>query len=286
MYRLLRIVGHQEWIRFGIRNRFIRYFARPKETKSWVFDVDFYGLRYKGDIKRLIDWQVFFFGAYEKPELQAIRELLMDINEPICLDIGANVGHHTMFLSIYSEKVYAFEPFKEVIERLNYNININKIENVYIHEIGLGNKNEIRKFSITNDCNDGSGQFIKEASLNANNDCIDLKIFNGDEYISQLALDDINFIKIDVEGFEKFVLLGLEKTLRLYRPIVMFEYSQDTKKTFRDLNELRELLPDNYDIYKIETYIPFLYFFSKRLYNFAKFDFNNSDISVLLIPSN
>ena len=56
-----------------------------------------------------------------------------------------------------------------------------------------------------------------------------LEIVEGDLYISKLNLKRVDLIKIDVEGFEKYVLLGLKDTLEKYRPFVVMEYSKVTR---------------------------------------------------------
>ena len=58
----------------------------------------------------------------------------------------------------------------------------------------------------------------------------------------------IDAVRIDVEGFEKNVLLGLQQTLAKYRPSVLMEFSPSTQESFAGIDEFRSLLPGDYEI--------------------------------------
>ena len=55
-----------------------------------------------------------------------------------CLDIGANIGTHTVILGELFKTVYAFEPQKEAFEILLLNIKENNLSNVIGYNYGLG----------------------------------------------------------------------------------------------------------------------------------------------------
>jgi hypothetical protein len=67
--------------------------------ERYAFDIDFFGLRYRGPLGSLIDRQVHFFGAYERDELDFVRAWWGGRPGKTVLDVGANVGHHTLLLS-------------------------------------------------------------------------------------------------------------------------------------------------------------------------------------------
>ena len=97
MYRFLRLLGSQNWLRFGIRYRVINQFCNPESVDSIEFVTDFFGLKYKGNLNSYIDWSVFFFGAYEREKLLLLRDLVNARPNPVFFDIGANVGVHLCF---------------------------------------------------------------------------------------------------------------------------------------------------------------------------------------------
>ena len=132
MHDILRFIGHQDWIRYGIRYRIIKFFV-PINTVDKEVEVGFFGLKYFGNLKYSIDWSVYFFGAYEKTQLLWVKNLLI-LNQKtgVALDIGANVGIYSIYAAKVHKnfKVYSFEP-----SVLNLNIlvkNINKKPNGFL----------------------------------------------------------------------------------------------------------------------------------------------------------
>jgi FkbM family methyltransferase len=138
----------------------------------------------------------------------------------VILDVGANIGNHSIFWATIGKAsvVHAFEPVPETYKILCKNIEINSISKVVTpHNIGLGKKQSAAVIDFHASDNIG-GTSIKESNILNKYvmrvDCLD----NMD-----LKLKKIDFIKIDVEGFEIDVLMGMLKTLEKYRPIVFIE---------------------------------------------------------------
>ena len=82
-------------------------------------------------------------------------------------------------------------------------------------------------------------------------------------------------VKIDVEGFEKCVLLGLQQTLAKYRPSVLMEFSPSTQESFAGIDEFRSLLPDDYEIATVNPHNKVLGVFSSASYKLIDFDFDH-----------
>jgi FkbM family methyltransferase len=125
-------------------------------------------------------------------ELMIMRDAMNGVTEPVLLDIGANVGHHSLFASTIACQVHSFEPFHIVFNKLNEKIEFNKIKNITLHEIGLGEINEEIPFTPPINCNLGTGSFT---NTNAAPSTLILPIRNGDEYLIPLNLEKIDFIK-------------------------------------------------------------------------------------------
>src|SRR5271157_2999804 len=76
--RLMRVVGRQTWIP-RLRNQILRSIWDPDSEKSFIFEVDFFGKRYQGDLAQWIDWKVFAYGSHAYCELAVLRDLAEEI---------------------------------------------------------------------------------------------------------------------------------------------------------------------------------------------------------------
>jgi FkbM family methyltransferase len=285
MLSLLRFFGRQDWVAFGIRDQLIRYLVDPDTVAGKEFETDFFGLKYRGNFNTFIDWSAYFYGAYEKYLLFLMRDIVKEKHNPIFIDIGANVGHHSLFMSKFCQEVHAFEPYDRVKVILMSKLSLNKCSNVIVHNFGLGAKNEFLDFYAPVGRNIGTGSFMAEHAQNNNIKIGKLEIVQGDSYISKLNLKKIDLIKIDVEGFEKYVLLGLMDTLKKYRPFVVMEYSGVTRNDLT-IQELREILPGGYSIKGINACRRFCLLFNRMNYSLSDFDPRNPKIAELLLAPN
>ena len=282
---LARLLGHQDWLRAGLKNRIITHLFNPESLPPYPFAVNFFGLQYSGRLNCYIDWFVYFYGAYEKQVLFLLRDLVATRQgRPIYIDVGANVGQHALFMSQYCKQVHAFEPFEPVTRSLKENIRRNSITNITIHNVGLGEREEELDFFAPTGANTGTGSFVSTVATDRNRFAGKLQVVSGDECVAKLGLTEVDLIKIDVEGFEKHVLNGLSNTLRSCRPVVLMEFSAETQRSFDREEELRATLPQGYTIKKVITDRSCCVFFSKGGYGLTDFDFTAPGGNILLTP--
>lgn len=199
------------------------------------------------DTKTWIGAKIAFTGDYE-PELKSIFKLLIKPGD-VAVDIGANIGFHTLyFAELVGEKgkVISFEPVLYNFNSLKENIALNNFKNIKIHNIALSNKEEELTIDIDEESrNPGSfNLFEKEGNTH-------IKCAIGDEI---LINEPINFIKIDVEGYEGFVMQGLMKTIEKHHPILVFEYdvNYNHKTGLPDQYLFNLLKPLNYSFFKVD----------------------------------
>lgn len=242
----LQFVARQRWLRHGIRDRLLRLLAAPEKQSATGFDAPFFGYTYRGRMDSYIDWCVYFYGAYEPALLELIRRILEGRNG-VFLDVGANVGHHSLFASRYAT-VHAFEPFAPVRAALEEKLAMNGIKNVVVHDFGLGEKTESLPFFAPHGDNQATGSFVSGHAPTNGPDGT-LRVVRGDE----LNLARVDLIKIDVEGFEREVLVGLRETLQRLRPLVLMEWSDTTKRAIQDAGRLAALFPAEYEFFGVEN---------------------------------
>ena len=117
----------------------------------------------------------------------------------MCIDIGANIGNHSLYLSKYFNSVSGFEPQADLFTLLKLNTKYQ--ENIKIFNYGLSDKEEKIKIYY-DDLNRMGGSFLKK---NFKYEIVKTKMF--DKIFTRLSF---SFIKIDVEGYELKALKGME----------------------------------------------------------------------------
>ncbi|MEJ1931927.1 FkbM family methyltransferase, partial [Nostoc sp. NIES-2111] len=214
---------------------------RPRST-GW-FETDFFGYKYRGEFTNYIDSEVYYFGSYERSHLEflvhASRTIKQDRGRVVFADVGANVGQHALFMSAHVDEVLAFEPWGVARTRLENLININEVKNVRIFAVGLGSRDLELPYDapLIEHGNLGWGTFN-----NATGD--HLPVRNGDAFLEENYVPRPDLIKIDVEGFEREVLIGLNKTLVLQRPVMTVEFWRP-EDFGSEANFRRALYPDH-----------------------------------------
>ena len=244
--------NNQTWRKF-----LYRQLRRNGKTPDYAFSKDFYGLKYKGNLNNNIDANVFFYGAFEKPLLFFLRDtlnaLITETPEAIFMDIGANVGHHSIFLSKFASQVLAFEPYPKVNMQFKQQIAHNNISNIQIFEIGLSDRRETLNYYAPTGNNEGIGSFDESSIGKGNTSYGKLELREGDQVIESDSWKNIKLIKIDVEGFEKKVIKGLKRTIEEERPVIVCEITYGQQLSFVSIEELSSYLPQNYEILTFNT---------------------------------
>lgn len=165
-----------------------------------------------------IDRDIYAFGIYERRILELLRARLK--RRRTYLDIGANIGNHALYLRDMFEQVHCFDPNPLIVERLGRNIALNKATNVTVHPVGLGDVDGELPFTADINGNMGLGSFVHKGSAEP----VMLPVIQASRYISEQGIEGIDFVKVDVEGFEPQVFKGLRETIETHRPVVAFEY--------------------------------------------------------------
>ena len=196
---------------------------------------------------RIISKKLILYGEYEKREINILCSLIKPGD--IVLDIGANIGLYTLFLSSAvgkDGKVIAVEPDPENVKILKNNLVKNKCKNVEVLEMALASKTEGGNL-FRNDTNRGHSSLM---NLNNTDEATKIQINRGDEILKMLNIKP-DAAKIDVEGAEPEVIAGLG---HLKPPIIQFEF---VPEFFKILNNdpklfLNSLVAENYNLELID----------------------------------
>ena len=168
------------------------------------------------------------FGRYENLQLRAIDALIfshLPCKRQYCLDVGANIGNHSLFFSRYFARVVAFEPNPLARTLLDLNLAMNDVGNVEVHPVGLSDHAGNAQLSICLD-NLGGSQVrdfaeAKPAFATGFVGDVEIDLVPGDSILDPAS--PVGFVKIDVEGMESHVLRGLDRTIDRHRPVIMLE---------------------------------------------------------------
>ena len=146
------------------------------------------------------------------------------------IDIGSNHGHYTLLASgIIGNSTISIEPVKDTFSRLKSNIEINKLNNITLLNIGLSNT--VGELRISNN----KGSMNKILKNQTNNNFETIKVTTLDK-ISE-NIHNLSIIKIDVEGYEKYILEGGFKTLKNKNlMVIIIELNEYTN--YYDYNEM------------------------------------------------
>jgi FkbM family methyltransferase len=251
---ICRLLWQKNWIHPLYERWVYKRLAKAGKAPDTPFTKDFFGLQYQGNLNNNIDFNIYFYGAFEKPLLFFLQDTMHNLApaQPVFVDIGANIGQHSLFMSTKVHKVHAFEPFIKVRNRLLHQIAINQLQNIAVHAVGLSNENTRLPFYAPSGSNEGIGSFDASTVSKGNIPIGELELVRGDDYFALQQIDQIDIMKIDVEGFEKFALQGLRDTLARTRPIIVCEMTYGKELSFTDLDELRMNLPADYRLYTFD----------------------------------
>lgn len=221
--------------------------------QGFQFKSDLFGLKYIGYSNEFIDLNILLYGAYEKYELFFLRDLVQKSYKEHCvfMDIGAHAGQHSLFMSKYADTIHAFEPYPPLVSRFTEMIEINKIKNIIVHPIGLGAINDSIPFYEPPSINSGIGSFLNEWYTKNEGKKIYLEIVKGDELPDEI-IKKIDLVKLDTEGYEKNIILGMNTTLKNNRPIVVMELNIGGEQMWKNEEEIYKTFPPDYRILYLE----------------------------------
>ena len=158
--------------------------------------------------------QILLSGNYYEKELISYMVNNSD-GSGIALDIGANIGTHTLAFAQSFFGVWSFEPQGHIYGLLKENTY--KLPNVRTFNAAIGH---MKGFCyLDND--------IREEDAKVNYGGVGITV-TGNTRVPMLTIDDLNihnitFIKIDVEGAENVVFYGAQRTIKEQKPVIFFE---------------------------------------------------------------
>ena len=168
----------------------------------------------------------------------------------VILDCGAHIGYHTLQLSNLGQMVHSFECNPKTYLYLKKNVE--HVNNVILYKNGLSDR--IGKTTInycadfnTGMCGLNDNPYEKPEQVKKLNKKVNVNLLT----IDSLDLGRINFMKIDVEGYERKLIDGAIKTIHRCKPIMVIEVWLNHKNE-TSLDYTKMLFSDLLHIYDVE----------------------------------
>lgn len=174
--------------------------------------------RMKINLSDFVGYHIYVRGYYEADIVRAVKNLLRP--GMTFFDVGAHFGQYTLVASAIvgdGGTVHAFEPGPKQMSYLQYNVDLNRRTNVKLNSVALSNSSGEARFAIGPNVNLGASRIAT-----SEDEAITVQVVTLDEYCLKSAVDQIDVLKIDVEGAEKFVLEGGMKTFTDSPPKAVF----------------------------------------------------------------
>ena len=195
----------------------------------------------------VVDYDIFANGSFEGDILKLFKQELK--KDDIFLDIGANIGQHSLYASFFCKHVYSFEPIKRIYDQFSSSILENDIFNISVYNYALGREKEsIPIWSSASNMGASSILYSKNKKLEQY-----VKVVKLDDIYSKAGIERVDFMKIDVEGYEWNVLVGAEEIIKKYRPKILLEFikyenSQDNMTLEHMYNFIKKYEYEVYDV--------------------------------------
>ena len=175
---------------------------------------------------------------------------LLGKDAKILFDVGANTGVITLHMAILPNvtNVYAFEPLPKAYEILNKNIELNGLKNCHTYPIALSDVCGHTKFFIPNVEAIPTSSSLEPDFYEDHSEIL-ISTDTIDHFVDVNQIDQLDIVKIDVEGGELKVFAGMKATIEKLRPYIICEILPRTG----DFLKMYEIIkPYRYYAYEID----------------------------------
>ena len=166
------------------------------------------------DLTKLIQRRLYFWGGYE--EETCARWLGLVRESTIIFDDGANVGLYTLLAGWANSqsRIYAFEPTPEVVTILQDNIGLNGMQNISVEPVAVGDSDKmgfLRLCAGSDGSNEGMNYLASDTGAGPD---LPVAVVCLDGYCQSHNIEQIDLLKMDIEGGEYDALLGARQLLQ------------------------------------------------------------------------
>ena len=224
---------------------------------------------------------IFLNGYWSlEPDLEWVESILSDGD--VLIDIGANAGIYTLSSSkVVGEKglVYSFEPNPVCVNLVEKSIKLNNLNNIVLIPEAISNTEGTQELVLYAASDHNHIKFSDQSSVVSKSTVIGtakIKVTTLDNYFANKKLSKLDIIKIDAEGYEKFVLQGGAEIIKQFKPKLILEINErlflPNGYTTEDLLNVLECM--DYSIFRLRQ---------NKLVRLTEADFGNREKSFNII---
>lgn len=203
------------------------------------YTISLRGHDFKVDFDHVGFWKIASNGTWE-PETFDVLENNLKPNS-IYLDIGAWIGPTVLFASKKCKKVICFEPDPIAYKYLLSNLQANKLNNVAPYNIAIGHKSSIAKMSsLNNELGDSMTSLLANHEETAQS--FEALVLDWNSVEKLYHLDQVDMIKIDVEGAEFQLLPAMSGFIEKYQPVLYLSIHPELIEETKRKEELLKLV--------------------------------------------
>lgn len=223
------------------------------------------------------------FYNYEITDKKMIEQYLKDGD--VFLDVGANIGHFSFYFKHKFQNLtcHLFEPIPWLATCIKETIQNNSMTNMNLHQMALSNESKDTEFFIDT-FNDGGHSLIakKLSRRSKQGQSIKVKMETLDDFSEKvLKLNQLDFLKIDVQGAENFFIKGAKNTLMKFKPKMLIEV--DGQESLNFWTFLEKELEMEFDVFSHRVAGPLDKEKIQSLMNDYKVE-NITDCNYLFVP--
>lgn len=159
------------------------------------------------------------------------------------IDLGANVGLFSLYVSPVAEKIFAVEPTPSHFALLNELVKLTNKQNIECHQLAIGVADGKADFHI-HEGNSTMNSFIKHRTNHHSDVNVEVKTQTLNSFIDTLNLtSNVGFVKMDIEGFENEVIFessfedAVKKIDALYVEVHDFDELGKMEQNFNKIKE-------------------------------------------------
>ena len=166
--------------------------------------------------------------VWDKPLINRFFSLMHNKTEPlVVLDVGAQTGSFTLLSKFMpASQWYAFEPIQEAADLLKGNLELNEIQNVEVHPVAVSDRAGSVSLKLPIDAHWGLSTLGDTPLRFGVYSTRAVESIDLDTFALNKGIKKVDFIKIDTEGWELFVLRGAKELIRRDKPTILMEFNR------------------------------------------------------------